>query len=169
MKQLDRYCCLIFDEMWVEAALSYDKGNDQILGFENVSGKKTVKFADHAMVVMLRGIHKKWKQPFCFHFSEGGMSAANVAVHVIKAVVSEAQNIGLNVVATVCDQLSINSRAISLLKKETDDEFMRQNKENRLFGFTVNDQEVCPLYDTPHLLKGLRNNFLDAKGEKTNI
>ena len=68
---------------------------------------------------------------------------------------------GLNVIGTVCDQGSNNAKAIKLLLEETEEMRIRKNEENRCFGFSVLDREVIPLYDVPHLFKGLRNNLLN--------
>ena len=56
---MDRYCTLLFDEMALDATLTYDKKSDSIFGFE----KKNLKFANHVLVFMLRGLRKKFKQP----------------------------------------------------------------------------------------------------------
>lgn len=45
--------------------------------------KKTLKFADHALVFMARGIHKKWKQQISFDFNEGGFSSSAL-ISIIK-------------------------------------------------------------------------------------
>lgn len=33
-------------------------------------------------------------------------------------------------------------------------------KEKRCFGFEINNKEIVPLYDPPHLLKEIRNNLM---------
>ena len=68
--------------------------------------------------------------------------------------------VGLHVVATVCDQHGTNGKAIKMLSEET--ERKHKGTENRLFCFTINGEELVPLYDRPHLLKGVRNNFLEG-------
>lgn len=45
--------------------------------------------------------------------------------------------------------------------RDTEEYFQRRGEENKLFGFLINEQEVVPLYDIPHLFKGIRNNFLE--------
>lgn len=59
---------------------------------------------------------------------------------------------GLTVVSTICDQAPANVAAINQLYNE-----IAKNKE---FGFKVGNQKIIPLYDVPHLLKGLRNNLV---------
>lgn len=70
MNKLDRYCCILFDEMYLEASLTYNQKEDYIIGFEGTGCERRRKFADHVMVFMARGIRKKWKQPVCYYFTE---------------------------------------------------------------------------------------------------
>lgn len=63
--------------------------------------------------------------------------------------------------ATVCDQGGANQAAINSLLRDTEEHFRLLGEEKKLFGFLVQDQEIIPLYDVPHLFKGLRNNLLD--------
>lgn len=62
---------------------------------------------------------------------------------------------------TVCDQGTTNRSAISFLYKETEAEYARRNKEKRTFGFEIDDEEIVPIYDVPHLLKCIRNLLFD--------
>lgn len=57
-------------------------------------------------------------------------------------------------VATICDQGSTNQAAINIL--------LQQIKQiaDKTFGFIVENKEIIPLFDYPHLLKGIRNNIL---------
>lgn len=64
LKGINKNCILIFDEMALNAGLRYDKKNDIILGLQKNKNNQTPKFADHVLVFILRGIAKKWKQPY---------------------------------------------------------------------------------------------------------
>lgn len=72
MEPMDRYCCLIFDEMSLEPSVVYNEKEDLIEGFHDTSDERRKAFADHAMVFMARGIRKKWKQPVVYYFVENG-------------------------------------------------------------------------------------------------
>jgi len=66
----------------------------------------------------------------------------------------------LNIVGTICDQAPTNVAAINILMRETVQDYLKMGVEKRSFGFEINNQEIVPLYDVPHLLKGIRNNLL---------
>lgn len=44
--------------------------------------------------------------------------------------------------------------------KETNEKYVTESEESRRFGFEIGTQNIIPLYDVPHLLKGLRNNLV---------
>lgn len=112
---LDRYSVLMFDEISIDPSLTYDKNWDSIVGFQDLNGNKNLKFADHALVFMLQGLRKKWKQPISYHFSEGGLNSDHLYV-LIKNTILVLQQLGFIVVCTVCDQYSANVNAIKKLK-----------------------------------------------------
>ena len=62
--------------------------------------------------------------------------------------------------SSICDQSSTNVAAINGFIEETRAKYLRKNAEYRKVGFEVNDKEVVPMVDPPHLLKGIRNNLL---------
>lgn len=155
-----KLCVLMFDEIFLEAGLTYLSVQDKLIGFHDLGNIRRQTFANHAMVFMIKGIFKSWKQPICYYLTDGGLKANDLAVEITN-VINKCQEIGLRVVATVCDQLSVNSSAIKILKQKTNEDFLRKGEENRLMGFQINSHEVVPLFDPPHLLKGVRNNLLE--------
>lgn len=62
---------------------------------------------------------------------------------MIKAV----QSTGLTVISTVCDQAPTNVSAINRLRQETNSQYSKKGKENRVFGFEINDKEIVPLFE----------------------
>jgi len=161
---MNRHCVLMFDEVFLQCGLSYDWRTDSIDGFHDTGDCRKLLFADHAFVIMIRGIRRKWKQPIANYFVNKGMSALDIKKE-LKTVISELQNIGITIHATVCDQGSCNPAAINMLIAETREKLIRENREdlaNTLLGFFVGDKEdeIVPIFDPPHLLKGIRNNLL---------
>lgn len=78
---------------------------------------------------------------------------------MIKDVNKAVQSTGLMILSTVVDQAPSNV-AINSLNYETNIKYLKAGKENCVFGFESNDGELIPIFDVPHLFKGLRNNLL---------
>ncbi|KAJ3639212.1 hypothetical protein Zmor_004081 [Zophobas morio] len=77
----------------------------------------------------------------------------------LKIIIRLLQEIGLKVAATVCDQY--NKASIQSLVRESKEERQKNGYSHETFTFYVNDEEIFPFFDFPHLLKGLRNNMLN--------
>ncbi|KAF5288333.1 hypothetical protein FQR65_LT12067 [Abscondita terminalis] len=95
----------------------------------------------------------------------------------IKTIVKEATLAGFNVVATVCDQGSNNVKALKTLIGDTKQKYGKrgQSLEDNVFEVEIDEniwKRVIPLFDSPHLLKGIRNSLLQndleyiCKGKK---
>lgn len=107
---------------------------------------------------MLRGIFHKWKQPVYYNAVRGATKSIDI-VKIIKLIVAEAQAAGLIIVATVCDQGTNNVSAIKTLIAET----QKNIQEDMVCTdsiFEILNMTIIPLFDVPHLMKGVRNNFL---------
>ncbi|XP_045784266.1 uncharacterized protein LOC123880269 [Maniola jurtina] len=164
MSETDKLCVILFDEMALCPHFDYNKKKDLIRGFVDSGKKAENKIADHVLVFMLRGVVKNYKQPLAYTFCKGSTSKAELK-NQLKAVISEVQSAGFTVIATICDQGASNVSAIKELVHETKITDLKDNKEESKHKvFRVNNQEIIPLFDIPHMLKGIRNNML-----KTNI
>ncbi|KRT84953.1 hypothetical protein AMK59_277 [Oryctes borbonicus] len=160
MSKYDRYSILMFDEMQLSANITYNISEDCFVGFQDVGEETHKVIANHVLVFMLRGLRSKWKQPLAYYFVYRTMSSAQLYV-TIKSVIRACQNIGLNIVATVSDQGSTNRGAVSLLMSETNRLCAQKGEENKYLGYLIDNKEVVHIFDPPHLLKCLRNTFLD--------
>lgn len=102
MDSAHRTCRLIFDKMSVQPALPYSK--KQSLGLAHVGHSyRRHNFADHIHVFMARGIRRKWKQPICFYFNQGGLTSAEMKSK-LQLSIRTLTDIVLIVIVTVCDQ-----------------------------------------------------------------
>ena len=82
--------------------LTYLRGEDYVEGLEDFGEMgRTRRVAGHALVLMVRGISKKWKQPFGFFYS-AGPTPADVMDHVLKQGIRHLRNAGLNVRYRYC-------------------------------------------------------------------
>jgi len=129
LKPKHRACTLIFDEVSLSAGLEYEPMGDQIIGFENFgkgsfSEERNTKFADHAIVFMLRGVTKNWKQPVMYFHVSSTCPAAQIA-NAISTIVKTAHKTGLKIVSTVCDGGATNAAKIKLLRQKKQIEYAR--------------------------------------------
>lgn len=161
MKSVDRHAVLLFDEVAIGSLLAYDSRADEVKGVADFGvGKRFPKIADYANVFMLKGVFRQWKQPICFTFSEGPTKSATIK-YFIRKIIQCCHKIGLTILATICDQGAPNQSAINQLIAERKEHCLKQGVEDRYEGFLVDNAEVIPLYDVPHLFKGIRNNLLN--------
>ena len=159
MRKHDRMAILVFDEMSISSLLHYNSKDDVVEGIQDFgNGDRKAEIADYANVFMLKGVFRQWKQPICYSFSSGPTRSTQLKKLIIK-IIKECSSIGLEVIATICDQGAANQAAINSLLQDTKDWCLKNNIDE-CFGFMVDGQEVIPLYDTPHLFKGIRNNLL---------
>lgn len=158
LQNMNKKCILIFDEMSLSAALKYDKEHDMVFGLQKTWDSEQLNFSNHVLVFMLRGIVKKWKQPYAYYFCTSTTKTSDL-VSYIKSVIRSVYKTGLTIVVTVCDQGGTNRAAINYLMSETRRSYAVLNKEKRNLGFEIDGQEIIPIYDPPHLLKGIRNNL----------
>ncbi|CAH2101352.1 unnamed protein product [Euphydryas editha] len=96
----------------------------------------------------------------CYTFSQSATKGPELAKQ-LKAVISQMQGAGLIVVATVCDQGTNNVHCLKLLLQETHTAILKKGQEPRGNFFEINGHEIVPIYDPPHLIKGIRNNLLN--------
>lgn len=158
--KLDTHCVLLFDGVSLAAGIQYCEVNDKIIGFEDLGNdNRKLKFADKALTFMVRGIKRKFKQSVSFYFTQSGMKTADLVV-ALKETIRAVQLTGLKIVATVCDQAPTNIAALNILIKETIENYTRRGMEKKNLGFEIDGIEIVPLYDPPHLLKGIRNNLV---------
>jgi len=119
----------------------------------------TGHFADKALTFMVRGVKRKFKQPVAFYLTESGIKTPDLVV-ALKEIIRAVQSTGLKIIATVYDQAPTNVVANNILLKETVESYTREGLEKQCLGFGIDGHEIVPLYDPPHLLKGVRNNLV---------
>lgn len=158
LKVENRCCALIFDEIRLSPGFRYERYKQTICGFEDLGSLgRTRKGADHALVFMVRGIRKQWKQIVAYYFTAKTI-APDSLVFLIKEIIGQLQKIGLIVVATICDQAKTNQSALTKLCSQN---HVRQSP----YYFFVNEREIATIYDVPHLLKSTRNSLFKCKIE----
>ncbi|KAJ3647167.1 hypothetical protein Zmor_024701 [Zophobas morio] len=150
----------MFDEISIEPHISLNTHSKEFEGFEDFGEKKSEKIADRALVFMIKGIKREWKQPLLYTFSSGPVKTIDLA-RIVKQVVKQCQDAGLKIIASVSDQGTNNQAVINYLMKSSIETNVQIG--DKINFFKINEQKIIHIYDPPHLLKGIRNNLLKYK------
>lgn len=126
----NKKCALIFDEMSLSAGLKYDKKYDMVFGIHKPENQ-AAKFEDHVIVFMLRGIIKKWKQPYAYYFCTNTTKTSDL-VNYLETVIKSVNKTGFEIVATICDQGGTNRAAINHLISETNKKYTLLKREKKM-------------------------------------
>lgn len=149
MEECEKYCVIMFDEMSIKLGLEYNSRLDLIEGYEDLSKYgRNEKIANHAMVFMVRGLFKNWKQPISYYISSGSISA-NILKKIVEDNLTKCFDIGLIINVIVCDQGPSNRRVYNMFGVTPEKPHIK-----------MNNSKIFVVYDTPHLIKSVRNNLL---------
>ena len=155
----DKYVALVFDEMTLKNDLIYNHGLDKIEGFEDLGDLGTSHFiADHALVFMVQGLLSKWKQPLAY-FLTAGTVKSDCLQQLTRKCLDKLDEIGLQVKAIICDQGSNNRSFLQTLEGVSIKKPYLIHK----------NRKVYVVYDPPHLLKNVRNNFMKSNYKYDNV
>lgn len=147
MSSMDKIATLSIDGMHLTSSLRYEAHLDHFTGFEDVGSQgRTTKVADEGLVAMLRGVHSNWKQPIAHYFCNHSVKQDRFWGIVLENL-RAAHDIGVTVVALVCDQ---ETTQWALLKKLI-------SIEKPYFDHPVTGTPVYVIIDVPHCLKNARN------------
>lgn len=72
--------------MCLSSGLTYNAVTDEIDGFVNTGHSKNQNIADHALVFMVRGIKKKFKQPIMYTFCKGATHQYEIICQLKKVI-----------------------------------------------------------------------------------
>lgn len=141
-------CLLCIDEMSIKSNLFYNLTTDIIIGFEELPNKRSTNIATSALVVMARGISHNWKMPIAYFFTKNSTNIDDLKEIIFESI-RKLKSVGLNVMAVTSDQ---GPNFYKLVKS-----FFKLSTEKPYF--VVDESPIFYLFDVPHLLKSLRNNF----------
>lgn len=88
--------------------MEYDSRNDLVVGFHNHDDLSLQKVANHALLILRKGLKSNWKLPVAHLFSSGVTTKEDLAKIVKTTTLFQ---VGLRVRAPVCDQGSTNRKA----------------------------------------------------------
>lgn len=145
MKNKEKLSLLIFDEITLKSDIIYNERKNIVTGFVDDGQIRIPEFANHAQVFLLQGVLHNYKQVVAYNFSASATKGPELAKQ-LKHVIKKSQEAGFNIVASICDQESYLRRGQIPIEK--------------ILVILINEQEIIPLYDPPHLLKAMRNNLI---------
>jgi hypothetical protein len=122
--------------------LHFNQKIDCIEDFEDRGshGRKSSS-ANQALVFILHGLRKKWKQPVAYYLIHGSTKGEMLANFVME-VLDACWNAGLVVFDAMCDMAANNVKALKQLGVSEKTSFLR-----------FHDQKIAAVFDPLHLLK----------------
>lgn len=134
--ELERMCVLSFDEMKIKKQYLYSKAKDA-----------TLKPANYVQVALIRGLFGNWKQPIFFDYD------CSMSKKILMNIIEKVENANFNVVSVVCDLGGSNRGLLKELEISVQKSWF-PNPKNA-------NQRIHVFADVPHLIKLIRNNFID--------
>ena len=148
MTPRDKVCAIITDEMALKQAVHYDEPADTIKGFEDLGKSHRSPFvANYASAYMVRGLFRKWKQLFGYCFTSGPIPHSRLQSLLLEGI-CELRKAGMECVVFICDQGAGNRAMLARLGVTKEQPY-----------FEVDNVKVFCLWDPPHLIKNIRNNW----------
>lgn len=148
MKPQDKVCGIVFDAISLKSGLHYNSVTDKIDGFEDLAqyhSNNCSKPAQFAMVFMLKGLCSKWKQALGYFLFQKSITASTLKL-MITDCAKKVMESGLSPKFVVCDQDPSNTSALRMLGITPDKSY-----------FQINQHKIHMFFDTPHLMKSIRN------------
>ena len=144
----NKYCFILMDEMAIRKGFAYNKNLDKITGLANSSNNSSLRPATSALVIMLRGIVEKWKQPIGYYLTEG-VAPTPLLKELLQDAIQKAEMEGFEVLGITTDMGSNFEKLFKELGVMTEKPII-----------TIFDKEYLIYRDPPHLIKCARN-FLE--------
>ncbi|XP_065342026.1 uncharacterized protein LOC135940864 [Cloeon dipterum] len=152
LTNIDKLVAISWDETKLKPYLRYIKSNDCITGYADYgNGNRENKPADSILIFLVKSITpsgKSWKQPLGYHLSSGPVKS-NVLKKLIEFWIKFSIAIDLKPIITVCDQSSPNVKDLRDLGVSEHNPVIK-----------IDSREIITSFDPPHILKCLRNLFL---------
>ncbi|TGZ50578.1 Uncharacterized protein DBV15_12610 [Temnothorax longispinosus] len=155
MNENDRNCVLIFDEMSIEQRIDLDPSTGAYIGYVSLPGVPK-QLASKALVFLLAGIQKRYKQVVAYHFTTG-KAYHEAIVEVIMKILERCEQIGFKVLALVCDMG--NRGLLARLGFSHKKNFMIYS---RTHPFNAN-RLLYAMPDFIHVFKSLKEMFMKNK------
>ena len=151
LSEEEKYVTLSLDGMSLTKGLTYNKHDDSLIGLVDcASYHQSNNTADHGVVFMIRSLTHKWKQVIGYVICSHNLSGSALDA-MTKDAIASVESIGLRVKAIIMDQEATHMKWLKDSAVTPD----------RPFITLENNSKVYCMPDPPHLVKNLRNNFMD--------
>lgn len=150
-KELDensKFAVLVYDEVDIKRGLDYNCYHDHIDGFTDLGNERRNTIAKSICLFLIRGLFSNYKYVLSYYSSQTNMKGDEIKNKLFENI-ELAENCGFQIVAVVCDQGSNNRSCYSKLGATSDKPY-----------FIFRNKKVYALYDSPHLIKSVRNNLM---------
>ncbi|XP_062553828.1 uncharacterized protein LOC134219150 [Armigeres subalbatus] len=148
--KMDKIVMICIDGMSVKPELTYCAKSDTFYGFPNhgllrkIEKNDPSKLATEAVVVMVSGIYRSFKQPIGYLLAHNSLGS-EIQMKFIKKTVKAIRETKLIPIALVMDQSTTNQKMAREVGATMDNPIIKIHNEN------------IAMFDTPHLLKNARN------------
>lgn len=148
----EKYVILLVDEIHIKPFLDYKAGNIVGTAYNNAC------LANSAFVFMISSIMSSVKE--VVHISPTSKVDHLLVFSLIKEVITKLEDIGYKVFCVISDNNAVNSKAMS--------HFAEKKSLSIVYPHpTDKTRPLFYLFDSVHLLKCIRNNWLNAKPDQT--
>ena len=149
MEESCKLCTLTMDEISLKGNLQYDTAKDEVVGIEDFgNGDRTDNIATSALVFMARGIKDNWKQPIGYLLVNESCPSEKLQAKLYE-MIDTLTAVGLHVVTIISDLGSNFQKLLTHLKVTPQQPW-----------FIYKGMKIVFLFDTPHLIKAIRNNLI---------
>ena len=153
---------LMWDEMAIETSIEFDAQKLKFEGFVDfgdlgVDVKAQLgKMADHALVYIFRPFRLQWIQPIAV-FATKGAAPGDIIHDIMQRAIMALFHQGAVVKAVVCDGASTNKKAAELCNISS---HATKLARHSFMNPALKDERIFFFFDVPHIIKCIRNNFL---------
>lgn len=106
----DKHCSICIDEMSLKSNLYFDARIDEIVSLCDIGNEeKEVLVAQHALVIMARGLHSNWEQPLTYFFVHTSFDAGKLILVKKECITKLIETSYMySVLFLIWDQISLN-------------------------------------------------------------
>lgn len=149
MKKQEQICGIVFDAISIKSGIFYDVANDKMQGYEDLGEyASSKKIAQYAMVFMAKGLASNWKQTLGFFYFHKSVKS-EILCKMISDCFTKLKDSGFIPKFVICHQDTTNRSVFN--------KFCITSYSPSLLH---NGDDIYFFFDTPHLLKSIRNNLM---------